>query len=107
MHPYFHHLFLFVLGWNLIVPDSGEPPVSAAHTTMEPVILVQFGAVDVLEVKANRRVGRAAGGTDDLLGGVEEVAEFAAVARPVARGLEEFGEVIMGVTALVARQDPF
>ena len=48
---------------------------------MEPITLVQFGAVDVPEVKAYRRVRRAAGGTDDVLGSVEEVAEFAVVAR--------------------------
>ena len=39
----------------------------SATQAMEPVTLVQFGGVDVLEVKANRRVGRLTGGTDDVL----------------------------------------
>ena len=79
----------------------------SAVQTMEPVTPVQFGAVDVLEVKAYRRVRRVAGGTDDDLGSVDKVAEYAFVARLVAGGLEELGKVIVAANALGARQDPF
>ena len=70
------------------IPDRGEPPLSAAgNHAMEPVTLVQLGAVDMLQVEPDRRIGRTAGGTDDGLGSVQDVAEFATVARPVAKDL--------------------
>ena len=81
-------------------------PVFAGQAAREPVFLEQAGVVDVLEVEADRGVRRVAGGADEASRrSVQKVAEVAPVARRVAGGGAERGEVLVGFSTNGARQD--